>query len=241
MTRSRKIPPERVRPEVAVSPENVRKYVRLLRTQAMRLARAERTGIDDADQEIALLVMEALPKYDPHRATVRQWVRLYVTGRVRDRVASASAVKNRPTVWTYDQVWGWYRQPAQATPGIEEDQESEDLTTTEDQFFESERRVRFEEAIAEAESELRRTVRPGQADIAVKVFRTRLEEATETGRQRRQNPRATVESLGISYYEERRLWLQGRTLLRRALRQRGELGAPERVRPRTIHHKGERP
>lgn len=222
---------ERIRPELAPTGENILRFVNMLRTQALKLARAERIEVEDARQEIAIWVAEALKQFDPHAGPLRPWVKRYVSFKVVGRVRIVSAVKRVPTAWEYEQEAGWHRTRAPVTGdlGVLDDlpADQDAVPTPEALLLQAERRQRFRDAIDAARARLLDTSTPTTRAVAVRVFDGRLVEAADSGRGRRDDAVEYLrDELKASRPQERYHWLKAKRLLEEELRARGELGGP---------------
>lgn len=222
---------KRQRPEVAPTAANINRFVRMLRSQARRLAAAESVELCDAQQEIAIMVIEALADYDSHKGPVKYWVKRWVNYAICPRVRRQQYAKRRPHTWEYDQVVGWHRERAQVVSDLEildslpATVGSESATTPEDHLIRNERRDRFRSAINAAEVTLRQEYGNAKvASLVMQVFRARVSEAAFTGSQKFEGLADHLrDSLGVSRYVERRHWRRGREALADELRKRGEL------------------
>jgi len=223
---------ERRRPELAPTGENVLRFVNMLRTQAFKLARAEQIEVEDARQEIAIWVAEALAQFDSHAGPLRPWVKRYVSFKVVGRVRIASAVKRVPTLWEYEQEIGWQRMRAPVTGdlGVIDDlpADAESAPTPEALLLQAERRQRFRDAIDAARARLLDASTPTTRAVAERVFDGRLLEAVDSGRGRRDDAVNYLrDELQATRPQERYHWLKARRLLEQELRARGELCGPQ--------------
>jgi len=218
----------RVRPELAPTEANVMRFVNMMADRARKLAAAQGIGLDDARQEIALMVMEALDTYEPRKGPLKYWVKLVVSCEVSTRTTREGCAKSRPWNWSYDQVEGWQRERSRVVSdlGVLDDlpePEGDSPATPEEELLQRERRERFASAIMAAEAALVEQTPEASRGLAARIFRARVSEAMSSGNQKYDGLTEHLQkNLGVSRYVERRHWHIGRRLLERELKDRGE-------------------